>query len=312
MDAFIEEVPHFPKTPYRYTWLRYLPSKNSGVDFFWEFRYALDQRLLESTIVESEDGSLRIPTSVRYIPLDLRDEDNTHLILSDATIPKYVSHQYSKDELGPLRQVGVVEITKAEWLRDLEHSLPGCYSKSNKWHSRLARALMPLIPSYKIRISYLSLIPLSDGRWVSSSSGKLFFPQENGTHSVPEGIEVFELDETAQADHDRRMLYINLGVEQFSVSAIQKLILSKHSRSKPDPEPSLVQLLSQTAFLYNTGWKNDDKAIPFWVFTETHGRRRSFEVYVQSASRYLGKHTHKFPFLHCCQLQTGSRTMRLI
>ncbi|KIX07808.1 uncharacterized protein Z518_02462 [Rhinocladiella mackenziei CBS 650.93] len=304
LDAFMEDARHFHDTPFRYTWPRYIPENTSTFDFFWSFRTALAEKLRESATVESEDGQLRTPTTVRYVPKQFRDESNMHLILSETTKSTYLSHKYSESDRKRLKNIGVTTLSEKEFLHDLKESLAARnVSMSEEWHSNVAKALLPLISNFEREIFDLPLILLGDGRRVTASSGTVFFPGDRIDHAVPPGIEVFEVQRDIQNDPNCERLYTNLRVKPFSVPAVQALILKKHSNKLSEPEPSRSELLLQALFLFRSEWRKQSSEVQFWVTTRTGTLRRSREVYVDtdenySASRYLERNTEKFSFLH--------------
>lgn len=302
----MEEARDFHNTPFRYTWPKYIPDNLSTYDFFRMFRNKLVSKLREGAIVECQDGQLRTPPTVRYVPNAFRDENNMHILGGETMGSKYMSHKFSNSDCQRLASIGVPTLSKREFLDDVRDSL----SASNKvpmpvvWYSNVAKALLPLISNFEKEISDLPLIPLSNGRWVAASSGTIFFPEDTPNHTVPRGIEIFEVRRNFHIDRDCERLYKNLQVKPFSVPAIQDLILKKHSTESLEPEPSRSDLLSQALFLFRSGWKKQDcKHARLWVCTRSGTLRLAQDVYIDtdhkySASQYLGRTTATFPFLH--------------
>ncbi|OAG39035.1 hypothetical protein AYO21_06755 [Fonsecaea monophora] len=306
LAAFLEDIQYFQGTAFRYTWPRYLPDYSYRFDFFRNFRTRLAKELPEKPILESEDGQLRSPNTVRYVPKHFRDGSNIPLILIDATKSKYLSHKYSESDSKRLMDIGVTTLSDKEFLDDL-----GVFLRDHKalmpesWHSSIARALLPLIPSFELEISELYLIPLTNGRRVAASSGNIFFPRPNPDYFIPPGIEVFELHRDIAKNPDCKRLYKNLGVKQFSNPVVQKLILKKHSNNLPELNPPPSELLSQARFLFRSGWEKPIDDVQFWVVKTNGALCRSHEIYLDtdeqfSASRYLERDTQLFPFLHSC------------
>ncbi|OAL31964.1 hypothetical protein AYO22_00834 [Fonsecaea multimorphosa] len=302
LDAFLKAVLYLHGTAFRYTWPRYLPSGPNTFDFFWKFRTALAVRLLKMAIIETEDGQLKTPTTVRYVPRCFRDENNVPLISSAATKSKYLSHKYSASDIKRLRDIGVTTLSDEEFLDDLRGFLSGRNAAMPEaWHSNIARALLPLTTRFKRKISDLNLILLSNGRRVAASASNIFFPGSSPDNSIPAGIEVFEVHRDISKDHNCQQLYALLGIKQITNPFIQKLILKKHLNDLSGPKTPLCELLSQAHFLFKSGWTNPIDH--FWVVTTTGGICRSQEVYVDtdenekySASRYLDR--KEFPFLN--------------
>ncbi|KAF2797554.1 hypothetical protein K505DRAFT_298205 [Melanomma pulvis-pyrius CBS 109.77] len=310
--AFVEEVQKFSSTPLRYTWPQYIPDKSSPFDFFWKFRSDVVDSLRKSPIVESEDGQLRIPTAVTHVPKNLRDETGIPLALCTATAHKYLSHEYSESDVLHLINIGLSSLPEAEFLDDLKASFQTCSafrskhsSRFEKWHSNVANVLISLISKFETQIADLPLVRLKNGLWIPASSGTIFFPRDKTDFHVPEGIEVFEVDEAIRDHPDCERLYTNLQVKSFSITAVQDLILKKHANQSPSPKPSQSELISQAVFLFKSKWKytgNPTDTVQFWVTTRGGEMRRSWEVYVDtdqphSAYRYLGGNKSRFPFL---------------
>ncbi|EXJ66909.1 uncharacterized protein A1O5_10104 [Cladophialophora psammophila CBS 110553] len=304
LDAFLEDVRHFHDTSFRYTWPRYLPGNMYTFDFFWKFRSSLTDKLRESAALECEDGQLKTPNMVRYVPKQFRDDSNMPMVLSATTKSKYLSHKYSEADSKRLMDIGVTTLSGKEFLEDLKDFLSTCNATMPEaWHSNIARVLLPLISNFEREISDLPLILLSDGRRVAASSGTIFFPENRMDHPIPPGIEVFEVHRDIQNDRDCERLYTNLRVKPISIPAVQELILEKHSHQLPEPAPPRSELSSQALYLFKSGWKKPTNQIQFWVATRTGALHRSWEVYVDtdehySASRYLDRNNGMFPFLH--------------
>jgi hypothetical protein len=311
--AFVEQVQKFNSTPLRYTWPQYIPDKTAPFDFFWIFREDVVDSLRKSTIVESEDGQFRMPAAIMYVPKNLRGETGTPLALSTATAHKYVSHEYSRSDVLHLKRIGVSPLTEREFLDHLKTSLVNCgafRSKHNsgfeKWHSDVANVLISLISEFKAQIADLPLIRLKNGLWITASSGTIVFPGDGTDLHVPEGIEVFEIDEAVRGHPACERLYTILQVKTFSITAIQDLILKKHTNQLPSPKPLRSELISQAVFLFKSKWKYEGKPgeiVQFWVIAKSGELRRSWEVYVDTdephgAYRYLEGNRNKFPFLH--------------
>ncbi|KAH8710040.1 hypothetical protein GQ44DRAFT_731273 [Phaeosphaeriaceae sp. PMI808] len=203
--AFVEEARKFSSTSLRHIWPKYIPEAAFAFDFFHMFRNEVVQNLRKCTIVESEDGQLRIPTTVTYVPKSLRDETGSPLALSTLTAHKYVSREYSELNLRHLERIGVSPLVEGEFLDDLKASLVNCSAFRSKhcagfgkWHSDAAKALISLISIFKTKVKNIPLIRLGNGLWASASSGTLFFPGDGTDVHVPEGIQIFEIDKAVQ------------------------------------------------------------------------------------------------------------------
>ncbi|KAF4633887.1 hypothetical protein G7Y89_g4233 [Cudoniella acicularis] len=284
----------------------FLPVRDYG---FNRLRTSIREKLLHSPVLESEGGQMITPISVRYVPDSFRDEDHIPLILSSKTRSKYLSRGYSSLDWNRLKSISVKELSEEEFLDDLQDFTMSCNdftSISERWHSQIAKALIPLMATYKYsrKVMEMPLIPLQDGRWVSASVGTIFSPGNEEKITVPQGIEVFEIRRGVQKDTSRRHLFNLLGVKPFSVSVIHKLVLSKHSDPLPSLVPSRAELISQAVFLYKSQWTNVENKTRLRVATETGALHRAPEVYLDdatelhSASQYFRGGRKKFPFLH--------------
>jgi hypothetical protein len=293
----------------RFTWPRYIPSKSPSYDFFRPLRETIITRLSKSKVVQSEYG-LGEPNSVRYVPERFRD-DNMHLIMVESR-SHYLSHEYLNSDQERLMEIGVALLSEEEFIRDIgtQHLtlLEDPDNVSKKWHSYVARALLPLIKKQKKGISELPIIHLSNGSWVSVSSGSqtIFLPSDNIRFHVPEGIELFEVHEDVRQDDDIKNLYTSLDIKPFSDSEVRQLILRKHSQKFVAPRSELV---SHAHFLFRTSRVTDTlkhQKITLWVVTMADSLNLSSELYVNNlkddhaAYQYLKDDMTKFgdAFLH--------------
>jgi len=308
VGAFVEVVPQFREIPeLRYTWPRYIPSENLTLDFFLRFRWALNIELRKKAVVESQDGSLRIPSNVLNVPDSFNDDKGAPLALTSTTIKKYLSHNYLGFDRDHLTTIGVSSLSAREFIRDLEkclqenqQALESYEPDYRKWICSIARALLPWVSVYESAISDLAIVRLSDGRWAAASSANIFFRENETQLHVPKGINVYEVHESARNEQDLEKLYTALQIKPYSVVKMQNLVLTKHRNHY---KATLEELVSQAHFLFNSNWSRDGHTkVPFWVVTGTGNIVRSWETYVyadepHSAYQYLKSRLNKYPFM---------------
>lgn len=299
-DALLDAVQLLNKSNLRYKWPRYLPIPMAFANVFSELNMKM---LSQSPVLESEEKGWIAPISARYVPPSLRDKYNQPLILSPKTKAKYLSLQYAHSDWEYIRNLGAQQLSDQEFLEDLQEFATNSDSIMNQpdqWHAELAKALEPLLETFRKELTEIPLIPLNDGRWVSMSASTIFFPGERV--DIPKGIEVSQLRLEVEKYPTWASFFKNLGVKPFEVAELQQQVLITHLQEDLShiPRPALI---SQAVFLFRTEWKSGENASKFWVATEVGPLRRASDVYMDapwphSASQYLDKRSDKFNFLH--------------
>jgi hypothetical protein len=185
--------------------------------------------------------------------------------------------------------------------------------KTKEWHTSFARALVAM-NSY--RSQELAIIPLRNGKWVSSKSAgsPIYFPNSKSVSAIPEGIEMNIVDPGAAADPDRSKLFVHMGVTDLSDSHIRAMIQKTHLDSKFKPNtlgPDV--LVSHAEFLFRTRANQNSDSFLIWMAADQGSCRKSDTMYLPSkvtgaASNVLPKGAAKsqnYGFLHNAYLQAG-------
>ena len=195
--AFADAMVVFCKRPsLRYRWMRYLP-EDSITDEFWRTLWTLIRGNLEQTpLLEPWSGRGLYKTSdLEKLPDHFLAEDRSPL-LPDLEGPEiYLSPKYTEADFQILIRLGTTTLNWSKFVDRLDADLrsPGgskwkILKKDNTdWRTRicivLSRAFIENLPNKQKRLRKLALIPLHDGRWVSSASGtNIYFPK---TDEIP-------------------------------------------------------------------------------------------------------------------------------
>ncbi|EXJ66070.1 uncharacterized protein A1O5_10684 [Cladophialophora psammophila CBS 110553] len=293
--AFINAVNYFNTTSFRYTWPRFLPVETR--DFFQPVAGEIQEKLKEKESFEGEDGEMHEPPSLVYVGEYYRLDD-TPLVLTDFTKPRYLSRRYKDLRSETLEHLGIKELEYGDFLTDLEIFMEKEEKKfrnqSPQWFSRLAHVLW--LYDYKApnRLATLKIIPLSNGEWTSrvESKDKLFYLPTNDTTLVPKGTEVLFVGPKAENDSERSRLFTSLGAKPFSLTEISSFVVRLHTMSSVMIQQS--DLVDHLVFLFSAGWSNLDD-VDLWVATGS-GYRRASEVYLRPFAPNGRKFA--FPVLH--------------
>lgn len=150
----------------------------------------------------------------------------------------------------------------------------------------------------------MKLIPLRDGQWVSIEGKSIFFPGDRHGLTIPDGINLYAIEDEAAQDPFRRHLYRLLGAENFSVDLLCNSIIAGHNDPKFKPASAKNSaLLSQALFLFRAGCKID-KNERFWCVQECGVKRSpASKLYLKSdeplsASNLSRTDKTRFHFLH--------------
>jgi hypothetical protein len=314
INAFVRTARLFNQGPLQYTWPRYLPGKSPISGFFAPCKDALERKLSQERLLESCNGNLAAGVSLTWAPDRFTDENGVPLTLNPDTAPKYLSPKYATTDRDNLTSLNVKEMTNEDFIGDMAKLLftrsALFHSQSSEWHSTLARALIPLAIKKEFRswLTSLPLIPLRDGRWVSMKGASnreqhIFFEGDRQGLTIPDGFDALVVDPKASASHSRANLYQLLGVANFDVPGLCKAIVEEHNDAAFKPsDVSIEALISQTLFLFNAGWRNEEGS-NIWCVCERGDRVSSAGLYLDSqdpysATQFFSTHRDQFPFLH--------------
>ena len=183
----------------RYRWMRYLPVSGFKSNPLWtKFASLVFDLLRKKNILHHHHPStLSSPTELSQ-PGDLRilfkeciDKHGQPLFLNRSEeTRKFLSFYYEAVDIEILRAAFEMQyIDDFDMFRIIEEDLTSSAStlKNPKtdadWHTGAADLIvymMSRFPKFKKQLKNLSLIPLSDNRWVAASAGSLLFPAKTG------------------------------------------------------------------------------------------------------------------------------------
>ena len=195
-NAFADAMVVFCKRPsLRYRWMRYLP-EDSITDEFWRTLWTLICEKLERIpLLEPWSGSGLYKTSdLEKLLEHFLAEDRSPLLPDLEGAEIYLSPKYTEADFQILKRLGTTGLQWSKFIDRLEADLRilggskwRVLKNNADWRTRicmiLSRAFTENHPNRQKRLRKLALIPLHDGRWVSSASGTtIYFPK---THDIP-------------------------------------------------------------------------------------------------------------------------------
>lgn len=192
-NAFVDAMVMFCQHPsLRYQWMRYLP-EDSITDDFWRTLWPLMKGKLERmSLLEPWSGKgLYKPSDLEKLSERCLDQDGNPLLPDLEGAEVYLSPKYTEGDFQLLRRLGTRTLQWGKIIDRLEADLEKFDSQwrnmdnSNDWRTRICKILNRVFdhqrqdfPGLQKRLRTLSLIPLCEGQWVSSSlEGPLYFPK---------------------------------------------------------------------------------------------------------------------------------------
>lgn len=223
--AFADAVIVFCKRPsLRYRWMRYLP-EDFITDEFWKSLWTLVRRNLEQIpFLEPWSGNgLYKPSDVEKLSETFVAKDGSPLLPDLEGAEIYLSPEYTEADFQILQRLGTTKLQSSKFIDRLDADLRilggskwRVLENNADWRTRicnlLSRVFIKNSSNHRKRLRTLALIPLRDGRWVSSASRtKIYFPKTDGiTIPVDLGLDLvcpMAAENAAWAD-----LLLNLGV----------------------------------------------------------------------------------------------------
>jgi hypothetical protein len=250
--TFVKAVLQFCKHPdLRYTWPQFLPSLDEATGFWSGLNQMIRRYVSETPVLRSRHSArLRRLDDVFVLTNDFMDK-SSHPLIDENKLDPYLSDKYPSSCSAILRRYGLKYNNFDVVLKLLQCDLDSPDSrvkslKSEEWHSKLAQILLKLTPS---RLQHLELLPLRNGKWVSSNSCSALLPTTNAI-PIPKGLPMPILDPLATKNADRLALYIRLGALEPSISDVRDCILGHYGlfTKKTDFETSRSHL----HFLYTS------------------------------------------------------------
>ena len=191
--AFADAMVVFCKRPsLRYRWMRYLPEDFIS-DEFWKTLWTLvHEKLVQTPLLEPWSGiGLYKPADLQKPPERCLAEDRTPLLPDLEGAEIYLSPKYIEADFQILKRLGTISLQWTKFIDRLDADLRILRSKwrtltnNADWRTRICKVLSTAIakPDQQKRLRTFALIPLHDGKWISSASGtKIYFPK---TDDVP-------------------------------------------------------------------------------------------------------------------------------
>ena len=321
--AYIGAVRHMGNfnNSLHYSWIRYIPTTRANTGFFEGLRQDILARLRNSKILDSQSGRKKKPASLIMIPTAWRDPSGRPFMVHRSNKNNLLAGQYDvENDCHCLNVLGVKSMDDYLFHKEMAKVLRGnpasfLRNKTKEWHASFARALVAMII---LPGSELPLIPLRNGKWVSSRLGVSYFPNIKSVSTIPEGIDMNIVDPEAAADPDRRKLFVRMGVKDLEDHHISAAIRDTHLDSKFKPDGLRPDVLvSHAEFLFRTRLKDDRKSFHIWMAADLGFCRKSDTMYLPldvpgAASNVLPKGAHqKYGFLHTTYLKAGGSNKKL-
>ena len=171
------------------------------------------------------------PSDVLYLPPIFMDGGRPPAPLLEGSegLKRYASPSYSFSDLRNLRVEQLSEDVFLQLLRQFVKSNSKAFKRRTAaWHCKVAKAI--LITNKISDVKRLSLIPLRTERWIAASTGHVYFPRISGGTTLPTGIHVNIIHDTAARDRPRRDLYRKLGARDLHPEEVYELIVGQHSK----------------------------------------------------------------------------------
>ena len=245
--AFADAVVVFCKRPsLRYQWMRYLPEDFIADEFWGSLWTLVCEKLEETPLLEPWSGDgLYKPSDLQKLSDDVIAEDESPLLPDLEGAEIYLSSKYTEADFQILKRLGTKPLQRSKFVDRLDADLriPGgsnwrSMKKNADWRTRICKLLSRIFvenfPNQQNRLRTLALIPLLDGRWVSSASGtKIYFPKTDGI-SIPADLDLdlvclMAVENVAWAD-----LLSDLGVTSCPRDSVISSILKRYNATTLD------------------------------------------------------------------------------
>lgn len=230
IELFVSSVEHFNKMGLaKYTWPRYAKSQgNAYGTIFQSFFGDLLRRLRSCCCLESQAQYLWMPQYMEIVPPLFTDGAKLPrpLLVGRGGLQAYVSIAYAAADLSHLCISDLSTDTFYQLLwEESNNNAKRFRGKPAEWHSRLAEILLD---TGHERVAKYRLIPLQDGQWVSTKQAPFYFANISEGLTVPSGIEIATIEQTAAQDQSRRQLFKALGAQILNPTEVCERIIQQH------------------------------------------------------------------------------------
>jgi hypothetical protein len=245
--AFVDAVVVFCRRPsLRFQWMRYLP-EDFITDEFWRTLWTSVREKLEQTpLLEPWSGiGLYKPSDLEWLSESFIAKDQSPLLRDLEGAETYLSPKYAKADFHILERLGTTTLQRSKFVDRLDADLRSptgsrwrLMKNNADWRTRicklLSRAFIEDPPNQQKRLRTLALIPLHDGRWVSSASEtKIYFPKTDGT-SIPTDIGLELVCPTATENAAWAEFLSKLGVTSCPRDSVISSIHSRYNATNLD------------------------------------------------------------------------------
>jgi hypothetical protein len=234
----------------QYEWLEYLPGSSISDDFWAQLSRKIVTLLQRTEVLRTRgQGTLKRPKDIRYLSPIYLDRHGEPLF-DDLVNEIYLSSKYENSE--KLKELGVRNINYPEiFVRiraDAKRPNPKITASTSDedWHTRVAKLLIGAFEQGATNTVHLlhglEVIPLQDGRLISSLPKPIYFPDNHGV-PVPTDLNLRLAELSATQNQDRRKLFSKLGVEHCVPERVIDLIYGRyHEHSRVSLECSIAHL----------------------------------------------------------------------
>ena len=272
--------------------MKYLPSKTISQPFWAKLLPKIIKLLQDTPIWLSRSGKIWKCAShlKRLSPDTLDDEQNP--LFDDLPDELYLSDGYGSCDRATLAMLGINNISVDEIIERARADLinPNSRMKSpmttKSWHGRSADLLLSPFkenhPRLIQQVKNLSLIPLSDGSWVPSAVGKIFYP-EDGRVPVPTDLGIRLVEAMALEVPSRKALFSELGISAPKSQVVIDLIIGKYKKFNA---VDLYHSIEHLRYLY---WKlpASQKSLDRMIYLKDHANQPVYRTFITFGERDL-------------------------
>jgi hypothetical protein len=219
----------------RYTWPLFLKDRGGTNEFWSKLKRWIFIRLATEDVLECRHNmELSRPDSLFYIPPEFRFEGEP--LVEDEKIESYhLSFAYDPEInriLPELKQMGVKVMSFLDFYKELRaliarRGISFMKEKSNQWHSKVADLFCRKGMVSQLKV--IPLIPLRNGRWVTTSQSHVFLEEDTSSAAVPDGLDINLVDAEACQDANRKAFFLWLGIKECDQAAVCQLIMQRYN-----------------------------------------------------------------------------------
>ncbi|KAF4628320.1 hypothetical protein G7Y89_g9830 [Cudoniella acicularis] len=300
-ETFQAAVLRFCEHPsLRYQWMRYLPDDSISDEFWKTLRPKIISLLTNTRCLWSwSESSLQLPSKLYRITPNFKDRWGQPLF-EDSVPEEYLSQDYSNEDFRLLKILSVRIISFARMITKIRADLEKTNSKmratdtDKDWHMRTAKLLsspfkMPFLEKFIKDVESLELIPLQDGRWVSTEASPNYFP-ESRSIPIPTDLGLNLVQPAAVANPDRKALLWNLGVTEAPAKKITDLIIKRYDEVS---NCTMEENISHLRYLY---WNrpHDSSAVDEDIFLMNQNEVPVFRIGASKEHLYFGEEEEEY------------------